>query len=91
MDVPPPWYTATGEACSGETRRCGGGDAACRAQAEREGYVAISNYSFCRQDEVHTVPTMNAVVLGVVVFFAAALATFFHFRRRARREAPPPQ
>ncbi len=28
---PPPWYTVTGETCAGETRSCGGGDAACRA------------------------------------------------------------
>ena len=85
MDVPPPWYTVTGEACSGETRSCGGGDAACRAQAEHDGYVAISNYSFCRQDEVHTVPTMTAVVVVVVVIGALGAVLF---RGWARREAP---
>jgi hypothetical protein len=84
MDVPPPWYTVAGETCSGETRRCGGGDVACREQAERDGYVAISNYSFCRRDEVHTVPTMNAVV--VLVLCAAAVAAVVVRRRlRARR------
>jgi hypothetical protein len=51
MDVAPPWYELSHEVCAGETRGCSGGDAACRQQAEKDGYVAVSLYSFCRREE----------------------------------------
>jgi hypothetical protein len=84
MDVPPPWYTVTGETCSGETRSCGGGDEACRAQAARDGYVAMSgsNYAFCKRDETHTVPTAGGVIL--LALAAGALVVFWRRTRRAR-------
>jgi hypothetical protein len=88
MDVAPPWYTVSGETCSGETRRCGGGDAACQAQAERDGYVPISIYSFCKRDEVRTVPTLNAVVM-LALCLAVLAAAVLALTRRARRTRPP--
>ena len=46
MDVPPPLYELTREACAGETRHCH--DDACVRRAEKDGDVAISLYGYCR-------------------------------------------
>ena len=85
MDVAPPWTTMTGKTCAGETRRCGGGDATCYAKAERDGYVAISNYSFCKRDEVHTVPTGSGLFVVLATAAAVVAAAVVLVRRRARR------
>ena len=83
MDIPPPWYQLSHPACSGTTRSCAGGDGACRNQAAKDGYVAISNYSFCRRDEVRTEPSMSG--LGLVAILAvAAGAAVIGWRRRRR-------
>jgi hypothetical protein len=84
VDVPPPWYTVAGDTCSGETRSCGGGDDVCRTQAERDGYVAISNYSFCRRAEVHSVPTASGVLL-IIVCVGVIAAAIVVAKRRSRR------
>ncbi len=82
VDVPPPWYELSAETCTGDARRCGGGDVACRRQAEKDGYVAVSLYEFCRKDDVHTIPRPAGVVvlLGLLALGGAAV-------RRARRRA----
>ena len=91
MDVPPPWYTVTGETCSGETRSCGGGDEACRAQAARDGYVARSgsNYAFCKRDETHTVPTAGGAILPSALSLGAIVVRLGAARvERAHRVDP---
>lgn len=82
MDVAPPWYTLTAETCSGDTRSCAGGDTACREQARTEGYVAVSNYAFCRRQEVHTIPQPAGAALLVGVL--AAISVVLWRVRRAR-------
>ncbi len=75
MDVSPPWYTPTSETCLGETLRCGGGDQACHRQAEHDGYVAVSLYTFCRREDVRTVPRPAgaALLVGFLVLVSIAL------------------
>ncbi len=82
MDVAPPWYELSHALCSGERRLCGGGDTACRQKAEKDGYVAISPYAFCRQEEVYTIPRPAGAFLFVGV--VAALAVVVRRLRRAR-------
>jgi len=82
MDVAPPWYELSHEVCSGETRRCGGGETACVQQAEKDGYVAVSIYSFCRREEVHTVPRPAGAAL--LVGLLAAISVALRRVRRAR-------
>ena len=82
MDEPPPWYEPTHEVCSGETRRCGGGDMACHHQAEKDGYVAVSLYEFCRQEEVHTIPRPAGAAL--LVSLCAVIGVVLWRLRRAR-------
>ena len=82
MDVPPPWYQISHPACSGQTRGCSGGDQACREQAAKDGYVAISNYSFCRKDEVHAEPTVSGFGLLAILAVAAGAAVVGWRRRR---------
>ncbi len=83
MDVAPPWYELSGQTCSGATRGCSGGDVACREQAEKDGYVAVSNYSFCRRDEVRTVPSTGGFLLMALVLVVAGGAVI-GWRRRKR-------
>jgi hypothetical protein len=82
MDVPPPWYELSHDVCFGETRRCGGGDAACRQQVQKDGYIAVSLYSFCRKEEVHTVPRPAGAAL--LVGFLAVVAVALWRQRRSR-------
>jgi hypothetical protein len=82
MDEPPPRYELSHDVCSGETRRCGGGDTACYQQAEKDGYVAVSIYSFCRREEVHTVPRPAGA--AVLVGLLAAVSIILWRLRRAR-------
>jgi hypothetical protein len=82
MDVAPPWYELSHEVCAGEVRRCGGGDAACRQQAEKDGYVAVSLYAFCRREEVHTVPRPAGAALLVALL--AVVGVVLWRVRRAR-------
>ncbi len=82
MDIPPPWYTPTARICSGETRGCSGGDAACHQQAARDGFVAISTYSFCRREEIHTVPTPEGA--GLLFAFLVLISIVLWRVRRAR-------
>jgi hypothetical protein len=86
MDIPPPWYQLSHPACSGATRGCAGGDPSCREQAAKDGYVAISHYSFCRRDEVRAEPTMSGIGL-LVIFAVAAGAAVVGWRKRRRRSA----
>jgi hypothetical protein len=74
LDVPPPWYSLSVETCSGRTRICPGGDTACREGVARDGYVAISNYEFCRRDDLRTLPRPAGVAVLLGVLLAAALA-----------------
>jgi len=82
MDVPPPWYELSHEVCSGETRRCGGGDRACHQQAAADGYVSVSLYELCRREEIHAVPRPAgaALLLGLL----AAVGVVLWRVRRAR-------
>jgi hypothetical protein len=80
MDVPPPLYELTTEACSGPTRRCGGGDVACYQQAEKDGYVRVSLYAFCRRDEIHTVPRPLGTALLLGLFAAVGVAVWLRLR-----------
>jgi hypothetical protein len=62
----------------------GRGDAACHQQAEKDGYVAVSLYAFCRREEVHTVPRPAGAallvalltVVGVVLWRVRRARTF---------------
>ena len=84
MDVPPPWYELRHEVCSGETRRCGGGDTVCHQQAQRDGYVAVSLYEFCRREEIHTIPRPAGVALLVGLLAVVGVALW-----RVRRTRSP--
>lgn len=84
MDVAPPWYELSHEVCSGETRGCSGGDVACREQAAKDGYVAVSNYSFCRREEVHTMPRPAGWV--ALLGLAVAVGLMVWKRTRAKME-----
>lgn len=88
VDVVPEWYEDWSRAsCGAETRRCGGGDQACSAQAAKDGYVRISNYSFCPKDRVEHEPGVAGyAAIGVTLF--AALAAGFMWSRRSRRRPP---
>ena len=70
MDVTPEPYELTTEVCSGPTRSCRGGDVRCVQQAQKDGYVAVRLYEFCRQDEIHTVPRPTGVVLALALLVA---------------------
>jgi hypothetical protein len=83
MDVAPPWYELTHQGCSGETRGCSGGDMACRDQAAKDGYVAVSLYSFCRRDEVRTEPRAGGLLLMALLVIAAGGGAVA-WRRRQR-------
>jgi hypothetical protein len=89
MDVPPPPYQLTTEVCSGPTRRCGGGDLACYQQAEKDGYVRVSLYGFCRQDQIHTVPRPAGAALLVGLVVVAGVALWWVRRLRAHRRGAP--
>jgi hypothetical protein len=82
MDVAPPWHTLTAEVCSGETRRCPGGDTVCRQQAAKDGYVPVSLHELCRRDEVHTVPRPAGAALLVGLLLALGLV-LWRLRRGA--------
>ncbi|MFS8068939.1 MAG: hypothetical protein ACMG6S_21470 [Byssovorax sp.] len=84
MDIPPPWYQLSNQGCSGTTRSCSGGDQACREQAEKDGYVAVSTYSFCRRDEVRTEPSVNGLVFLVATLAIVAGAAVVGWKRRRR-------
>jgi hypothetical protein len=84
MDIAPPWYELGRRGCSGETRGCSGGDEACHAQAEKDGYVAISLYSFCRRDQVRTEPTASGVMLIAALGVVAAGGALVAWKRRKR-------
>jgi hypothetical protein len=84
MDIPPPWYELSHEVCSGEMRRCGGGDAACHQQAEKDGYVAVSLYAFCRREEVHTAPRPAGAALLVGLLAVISVALWRARRARSR-------
>jgi hypothetical protein len=83
MDVTPPWYELSHEVCSGETRRCGGGDAVCHQQAEKDGYVAVSLYAFCRREEVYTVPRPAGAALLVALLAVVGVVLWRVRRARA--------
>ena len=87
MDITPPWFKLTGEACSGPSESCAGGDGACIARVTRDGYVAISNYAYCRADEVRTVPTVSGAVLAVGLVAGLGVAALVRWRRRSRPAA----
>ena len=87
MDVPPPPYQLTTEVCSGPTRRCGGGDVACYQRAEKDGYVRVSIYDFCRADDIHTVPRPAGVVLALVFLAVLGCALWLGLRAVRRRKA----
>jgi hypothetical protein len=61
---------------------CRGGDAACHQQAEKDGYVAVSLYAFCRREEVHTVPRPAGAALLVALL--AVVGVVLWRVRRAR-------
>ena len=82
MDIAPPWYELSQAGCGGETRRCAGGDQACHADAEKDGYVAISTYSFCRRDEVRTEPRLGGFLLMAALVVAAGGAAMVWKRRK---------
>ena len=83
MDVPPPWYELTHDICAGETRSCAGGDTACHQQAVRDGYVGVSIYSFCRREEVHTVPRPGGAALLFALLAAIGIALWRGRRARS--------
>ena len=84
MDVAPPWYELTHPGCSGATRGCSGGDAACRDQAVKDGYVAVSLYSYCRRDEVRTEPRLGGLlVMAALVVAGGGAMVAWRRRRRA--------
>lgn len=82
MDIAPPWYELSHPACTGVTRSCAGGDEACHAAAAKDGYVAVSNYSFCRRDEVRTEPRLGGLLLMALILVAAGAAVVGLRRRR---------
>ncbi len=84
MDVAPPWYELTRSACGGAARGCSGGDEACHAQAAKDGYVAISNYSFCRRDEVRAGPTASGFMLIAALVVVGAGGALVVWKRRKR-------
>jgi hypothetical protein len=86
MDVPPPPYQLTTEVCSGATRRCAGGDVACYRQAEKDGYVRVSLYGFCRQDQIHTIPLPAGAAL-LVVLLAVIGFVLWRWLRASRSRA----
>jgi hypothetical protein len=87
MDEPPPWHELSRRICYGETRRCGGGDAACRREAENDGYVSVSLYDFCRREEIHTVPRPASAAL--LVGLLAVISVVLWRVRRLRRVRSP--
>jgi hypothetical protein len=86
MDVAPPWYELSHPACGGATRGCGGGDLACREAAGKDGYVAISNYSFCHRDEVRTEPSLSGFLLMAVLLMGVGAASVA-WRRKLHAQA----
>ncbi len=85
MDVAPPWYDDWERtSCGGESRRCGGGDKACAEAAEKEGYVRVSLYTFCRKESVHSEPGVATYMTASVVT-VVALVLGFVFSRRVRK------
>jgi hypothetical protein len=87
MDVLPlPFEQLTETRCSGRMRRCAGGDKACRKSATDDGYVAISTYLYCREEDVHTDLTRDGIILIVVLLAAVVAGAWFAWRkvRRAR-------
>ena len=82
MDVAPPWYELTGQACGGAARGCAGPDQACRDQAVKDGYVAVNTYTFCRRDEVRTEPRTGGFLLMAVLLVAVGGAVVGWRRRR---------
>lgn len=82
MDIAPPWYELSHQGCSGETRGCSGGDGACHDQAAKDGYVAISLYSFCRRDQVRTEPRLGGLLLMAALILAAGGAVMAWKRRK---------
>jgi hypothetical protein len=84
-DVAPPITQLTRTTCHGEMRRCGGGDTACRQQAEREGYEPISLYGLCRREDVghELTPSGYALVaFGIVLGVVLVAAILLQRRRR---------
>jgi hypothetical protein len=86
MDVAPPWYELSHPACGGATRGCSGGDLACREAASKDGYVAVSNYSFCHRSEVRTEPTLSGFLLMAMLLFGVGAASVA-WRRRLHARA----
>jgi hypothetical protein len=84
MDVPLLPFELIETRCSGQMRRCVGGDKACRKRARDDGYVAISNYVYCRPEDVHTVLLSDGIVLVVVLFAVVAAGAWFAWRRVRR-------
>jgi hypothetical protein len=83
MDEPPPPYELSHEVCWGETRECGRGDMACSQKAEKDGYVAVSRSSFCRREEVHTVPRPAGAALLIALLAAGGVVLWRVRRARA--------
>jgi hypothetical protein len=55
---------------------------ACRQQAQKDGYVAVSLYSFCRREEVHTVPRPAGAALLVALLAVVGVALWRVCRAR---------
>jgi hypothetical protein len=87
MDVPPPPYQLTEEVCSGPTRHCSGGDVRCVQQAQKDGYVGVRLYEFCKSDDIHTVPRPTGVVLALSLLAVLGCAVWLGLRAVRRRKA----
>jgi hypothetical protein len=91
MDVAPEWHEDwTRTQCSGETRRCAGGDQACANAAQKDGYVFISNYTLCRKEQVTHTPgtaTYTSIGAGAVGLIVAGVVVWRLTRRRVTRPA----
>lgn len=86
MDVAPQWYADWSRpTCSGEVRRCGGGDVPCRDAAIADGFRFYGTYTACRPQDLHTLPSTTTYVAAVALVLAGI--GFYLLRKRARKRA----
>ena len=87
LDIAPPFWQPTSARCTNDGRRCGGGDSACRAKAQADGYtVAIGNYQLCRPADTSVeVRESGWILIALLVLAIVGAGVALVLRARAKR------